>query len=76
MAYVPEVFPPLWVVCERCLHRKPVAFVRSSFAEGPDASSDVLRRSSRCEKCGAKGADLQHPSWHGEQVRWEPFPTG
>jgi hypothetical protein len=63
--------PWCWVVCERCLHRKPVAFTPLT-RWGPDASSDLLRRSARCEKCGAKGgASLQHPSWFDEQVRWE-----
>jgi hypothetical protein len=29
---------------------------------GPDAPSDMLRRSARCSKCGAKGATLMLPS--------------
>jgi hypothetical protein len=61
--------PWCWVVCERCLHRKPVAFTPFIIRWGPDISSDILRRSARCEKCGA-GAALQHPSWFDEQVRW------
>jgi hypothetical protein len=67
--------PWCWVVYERCLHRKPVAFTPLIIRWGPDASSDLMRRSARCEKCGAKGAALQHPGWGGERVRWEPFPT-
>jgi hypothetical protein len=68
--------PWCWVVCERCLHRKAVAFVPFIIRWGPGASSDILRRSARCEKCGAKGgASLQHPSWAGMQVGWEPFPA-
>jgi hypothetical protein len=35
------------------------------------ASSDLMRRSARCEK---GGASLQHPSWGGIDVRWESFP--
>jgi hypothetical protein len=43
---------------------------------GPDASSDVLRRSARCSRCGSKGATLQHPSWAGSQIGFQPFPVG
>jgi hypothetical protein len=32
---------------------------------GPDAFSDVLRRSARCGQCGAKGAVIQLPGWGG-----------
>jgi hypothetical protein len=68
--------PWCWVVCERCLHRRPVAFVPLIIRWGPDASSDLLRRrSARCTNCGRKGAVLQHPSWAGMDLGWEPFPT-
>jgi hypothetical protein len=30
---------------------------------GAGASSDRLRRSAICSKCGHRGATLQHPSW-------------
>ena len=43
--------PWCWVVCERCLHRQPIAFVPLIIRLGPDASSDLLRRSARCSKC-------------------------
>jgi hypothetical protein len=66
--------PWCWVLCVCCLHRKPVAFTPLIIRWGPDASSNLMRRSARCEKCSAKSAALQHPSWGGEQVRWEPFP--
>jgi hypothetical protein len=65
--------PWCWVVCERCLHRTPVAFVPFIIREVPDASSDMLRRSGRCTKCGRKGAVLQHPGWAGTDVGFEPF---
>jgi hypothetical protein len=42
---------------------------------GPDASSDMLRRSARCQKCGHKGATLSHPSWIENGVGWLPFPV-
>jgi hypothetical protein len=60
---------------ERCMHRKPVAFVPFIIRWGPDASSDMLRRSAHCTKCGRKGAALQHPSWAGMHVGFEPFPS-
>jgi hypothetical protein len=62
-------------VCEHCMHRKPVAFVPYIIRWGPDASSDMLRRSARCTKCGRKGAALQYPSWAGSHIGWEPFPS-
>ena len=57
------------------MHRKPVAFVPFIIRWGPDASTDMLRRSARCTKCGRKGAALQHPSWAGMDVGFEPFPV-
>ena len=65
--------PWCWVVCERCMHRRPVAFVPLIIRWGADASSDLLHRSARCDKCGAKGAALQHPSWAGMDAGWETF---
>jgi hypothetical protein len=35
----------------------------------------MLRRSARCTNCGRKGATLQHPSWAGSYVGFEPFPA-
>jgi hypothetical protein len=67
--------PWCWVVCEACLHRRPMAFVPLIIRWGPDASSYVLRKSARCSKCGRKGASLQHPSWAGSHVGWESFPV-
>jgi len=66
--------PWCWAVCERCLHRRPVAFVPLIIRWGLDTASDVLRRSACCMKCGRKGALLQHPSWAGIYVGFEPFP--
>ena len=39
---------PGWF-CERCLYRKPAAFTPVIIRWGPDASSDILRRSARCD---------------------------
>jgi hypothetical protein len=56
-----------------------LAWVRMSGGQvirwGPGASSDLLRRSARCTKCGRKGAVLQHPSWAGMHIGFEPFPV-
>jgi hypothetical protein len=59
----------------RCLHRRPVAFAPLKIRWGPGASSDMLRRSACCTKCERKGASLQHPSWAGSHIGFEPFPT-
>jgi hypothetical protein len=67
--------PWCWVVCERCLHRTLVTLVPFIICWGSDSSSDMLRRSPRCTKCGRKGAVLQHLSWAGSHVGFEPFPV-
>ena len=41
---------------------------------GAAASSDMLRQRARCTACGKKGATLQHSSWEGEYVGFQPFP--
>ena len=56
------------------MHCEAVAFVPLIIRLGPEASSDRLRRSARCEKCGAKGAALQqargrHGPWVGTVSR-------
>lgn len=66
-----------WVNCTniKCMHYAPVAYAPLIIRWGPDASSDVLRRSARCTRCGRKGATLLHPS-HKDLMRdWAPFPT-
>jgi len=64
-----------WLWCERCLHHAPVAFVPLMIRWGADTSSDRLRQCARCTACGHKGATLQHPSWHGSDIGFEPFPA-
>lgn len=74
--------PPRWVwlICDRyppCLHRAAVALAPFVIRWGPDASSDMLRRCARCQKCGHKGATLQGPGWMANGVAdWTPFPVG
>jgi hypothetical protein len=41
---------------------------------GPNASSDKLRASARCTRCGGKGATLQRPGWAGNNIGFYPFP--
>jgi hypothetical protein len=65
----------VWVYCERCLHRAPVAFVPLMIRWGGDASSYKLRRCARCTACGHKGATLQHPGWAGAHIGFQPFPA-
>jgi hypothetical protein len=51
-----------------------MAFAPLVIRWGENTSSDKLRRSARCTVCGTKGATLQHPSWTGEMIGFEPWP--
>jgi hypothetical protein len=66
-----------WLHCQNqpCLHKAPLALTPCIIRWGAEASSDLLRRSAQCSRCGRKGAILQHPGWAGSQVGWAPFPT-
>ena len=55
----------VWLVCNGCGHFHPVTLAQFVIRWGADASSDRLRHSARCARCGTKGAVLQHPSWTG-----------
>jgi hypothetical protein len=68
--------PWVWLWCERCQHHAPLACAIAVILWGPDASSDKLRASARCTRCGGKGATLQHPGWAGNHIGFYPFPTG
>jgi hypothetical protein len=50
--------PWLWLYCRNpvCLHRAPMAVTPLSIRLGTGASSDRLRLSERCQKCGRRGA--------------------
>jgi hypothetical protein len=61
LADLRRVTPWLWVHCERCQHRSPVALVSLIIRWSAEASSDVLHRSARCTRCGRKGATIQIP---------------
>jgi hypothetical protein len=72
-----EGTPWVWLHCEgmTCSHKSPMALVPLMIRWGQDASSDMLRQSARCTICGRKGTKLQHPSWGGSDVGFQPFPT-
>jgi hypothetical protein len=64
-----------WVICNRCPHRAPMAFVPLMIRWGGDTSSDKLRSCARCTACGNRGATIQHPGWVDISVGFQPFPT-
>jgi hypothetical protein len=66
--------PWIWLWCERCQNHSPLVCAVPVIRWGAGASSDVLRERARCTACGRKGATLQHPSWTGEHIGFEPFP--
>jgi hypothetical protein len=67
-----------WLYCNdlTCNHSAPVAIAPFVIRWGPDASSDVLRRSARCSKCGRKGATTVRASWVDTEIGFQPFPVG
>jgi hypothetical protein len=69
--------PWVWVYCRKtdCTHRAPMAFVPLIIRWGPDTSSDRLRHSARCTRCGGKGAMLFHPSYVDRIVGFQRVPT-
>lgn len=58
-----------------CLHKRPMALAPLIIRWGPDASSDMIRNNMRCTACGRRGVTLQHPSWTGRVIGWQPFPV-
>jgi hypothetical protein len=48
-----------------CWRSVPTALAPLIIRLGPNASSDILRRSARCAHCGGKGAPVIRPSWGG-----------
>lgn len=63
----------VWLVCNGCRHFCPVTLAPFVIRWGPDASSDRLRNAARCERCGTKGAVLQHPSWTGSETGFQTY---
>ena len=68
--------PLVWVHCERCQHHAPAALVPFMIRWGAEASTDLLRRSARCSRCGGKGATVQLPGWGGLREPVKPWPAG
>lgn len=64
----------LWIVCEKCNHRKPVRTQSLIQQWGRDTSSNAILRSLRCKRCEWKRAKFQSPSWGGSQNQWASFP--
>jgi hypothetical protein len=67
--------PWLWLNCPACRNYRPIALTPLIIRWRADASSDVLRRSARCARCGHKGALLMRPSWIGSNIGFAPFPV-
>jgi hypothetical protein len=65
----------VWLYCNGCGRGVPTALAPFIIRWGADVSSDRLRNSARCAKCGARGASLQAPSWGGLDVGIAPFPV-
>jgi hypothetical protein len=70
----------VWAICEGmsrkgepCMHRAPLALAPFVIRWSADASSDVMRQRLRCAVCGHRGACLQHPSWMGTDIGFQPF---
>ena len=61
--------PWWWAICEHCSHSKPMALVPLIIRWGPGTSSDLLRQSAPCSKCGRKGACLQTRGWGGSTYK-------
>jgi len=75
LADLRRVTPWLWVYCERCQHRSAAAIVPLMIRWGADVSSDMLRRSARCTRCGGKGATIRLPGWGGLKAPVPDWPA-
>lgn len=68
-----------WAYCARmsphCGHRSAVALAPFAIRWGLDASSDLIRKSLVCARCGHKGAQIITPSSNG-LGEYDPFPGG
>lgn len=61
-----------WLVCGHCLHARPVALAPFIIRWGLDTPRERLERAAKCEKCGHKGAGLQHPTRGSMPGKGEP----
>jgi hypothetical protein len=67
--------PWVWLWCEGCQHRAPLACAVAVIRWSADVSSDRLRQRARCSACGKKGATIHHPGWGGNDIGFLPFPV-
>src|SRR6185503_20798973 len=58
----------------KCRHQAAMALAPLNIRWGPNTSSDMLRRSARCTRCGHKGATLQTASWGGSHTGFTSWP--
>ena len=67
----------LWICCEGkdCARSAAVALAPFIIRWGAEASSNLLRRNARCQKCGTKGVTIQLPGWFGPNNTEAPFPV-
>ena len=64
----------LWLYCTGCPRRRAVALAPYVNLWGGDASSDLLRRRSRCSSCGRTGAVTMLQSYGDALTGIEAFP--
>src|SRR5262245_37884064 len=77
LAHLRRIACWLWVHCGSvgsCLHRTPVALAPVLIRWGADASSDVLRRSAPCSRCGSKAPRSRSRVGEAWTSAWRPSP--
>jgi hypothetical protein len=67
--------PWRWAVCERCLHRRAIALVPLIIRLGARRFERRASQFGALQQVRPQGAVLQHPSWAGSHIGWEPFPS-
>jgi hypothetical protein len=66
----------IWLICNRCMHRRPFALAPFIIRYGGNTSSNLFRNNGRCGRCGKKGGvTIQGPSWAGTEIGFQPFPV-
>jgi hypothetical protein len=72
-----QTTPWVWLFCadHQCSHHVATTLAWAVIRYGADASTDVLRKNTRCKQCGKKGALIQLPSWTNMIEGAAPVPT-
>ncbi len=71
----------VWLYCDNvdhrgiCGHYCAIPLAPFIIRWGKDASSDLLRKSFVCSKCGARTTSIKHPSWADRQIGFQMFPS-